>query len=58
MLKWIDETFIKEFFKHDDYTGNKLHWRERMFLGNRANFRLGPARLRQLRIDKGEFGSI
>ena len=47
--EWIDETMIPEIYNEYDYLGDRLNWRERKFLSDRASYRVGPVRLRQIR---------
>ena len=52
-MAWLNITFLPTYFAFHDYDGNILHWRQRRFLEELANYRLGPARLRQLRVKPG-----
>ena len=59
-LDWLQGVFIPEFFAVDaangrgncDYHGDRLGWRDRRFLVDSYNYRVGPARIRQLRVPK------
>ncbi|KAJ8298361.1 hypothetical protein KUTeg_024892, partial [Tegillarca granosa] len=44
------------FFPENNYNGNPLTTREKKFFIDLDNTRLGPARLRQVRMEKGECG--
>ncbi len=51
-LEWIQDTFIPEYFAVDYYNNKRLHWRNRRFQQDLVNYRVGPARFRQLRVPK------
>ena len=50
---WFNNSAIMRLFPEEDVNGDRLHWRERQFITGGASFRLGPPRLRQLRVKKG-----
>ncbi len=49
VYKWVQEYFAPNYFVREDVNGNLLHWRQRRYLVDRTSYRVGPARLRQLR---------
>ena len=51
--EWLNNTAIQRLFPENDINGDRLHWRQRQFITGEASFRLGPPRLRQLRVKKG-----
>ncbi len=51
---WMEEYFLPNYFVETDVNGNTLDWRERLFMSDAASFRVGPARIRQLRSKLGE----
>ena len=51
--KWwsyCQEDLLKGLYAHEWYNEKNLTWREKLMAGNRESMRVGPARLRQLRI--------
>jgi hypothetical protein len=52
LFKWINDTMIPYLFRERDEYGMVLHWTERQFTHDH-HLRLGPPRLRQLRIKRG-----
>ncbi|XP_076075848.1 polycystin-2-like [Mytilus galloprovincialis] len=62
-MKWLRYTAFPELYPETDYTGERLHWRLRQNFHDLTSFRVGPPRLRQLRVtDSSEvlpfFGKI
>ncbi|XP_055955095.1 polycystic kidney disease protein 1-like 2 [Patella vulgata] len=49
-FEWVDKTMIPAMFPTGDFRGNALDWRRKLFFDDHVNFRVGPARLRQVRI--------
>ncbi|KAK3089545.1 hypothetical protein FSP39_004480 [Pinctada imbricata] len=47
---WLTSTFIPAFFPETEYNGDALGARERLYFGDITNVRVGPARLRQVRM--------
>lgn len=52
MFNWINKTMIPYLFREHDDDGHILHWIERQMTKDR-HVRIGPPRLRQLRIKNG-----
>ena len=52
-FEWLNKSAILRLFPEYDEQGEQLHWRERQFIYGGASYRLGPPRLRQLRVKKG-----
>ena len=48
---WIEETFLPNLYYTEDYRGLALNEYNEKFLANGVNMRLGPPRLRQIRIN-------
>ncbi len=46
---WVGDTFLPNYFALNDLAGNRLHWRDRKFMNDWTSYRIGPARIRQLR---------
>ncbi|VDI23342.1 Hypothetical predicted protein [Mytilus galloprovincialis] len=62
-MKWLRYTAFPQLYPETDYTGERLHWRLRQNFHDLTSFRVGPPRLRQLRVtDSSEvlpfFGKI
>ncbi|KAL5018661.1 hypothetical protein ScPMuIL_004383 [Solemya velum] len=53
-LTWFGSIFFQEFFPEKKFNGEDLDVEERAFFSDLSNFRLGPARLRQIRITEGK----
>ncbi|XP_046352109.2 polycystic kidney disease protein 1-like 2 [Haliotis rufescens] len=49
---WAQSTFIPRLFPETDIRGSRLPWRKRLFFSDLINFRVGPARIRQLRMPR------
>ncbi|XP_063446781.1 uncharacterized protein LOC134726311 [Mytilus trossulus] len=49
-IKWLRYTAFPELYPETDYTGERLHWRLRQYFNDLTSFRVGPPRLRQLRV--------
>ena len=54
---WIQSTFVDNYFRDVDYLGKALPWREKLYLADTTSYKLGPARLRQLRGSSGNCGT-
>ena len=52
-FEWLNQSAILQLFPEIDEQGEQLHWRERQFMYGGASLRLGPPRLRQLRVKTG-----
>ncbi|XP_077864172.1 polycystin-1-like protein 2 [Saccoglossus kowalevskii] len=48
--KWVEVSLIPGLYAEKNYNGEELHWRHRRFIENRESYRVGPARIRQLRV--------
>ncbi|CAH1773828.1 unnamed protein product [Owenia fusiformis] len=48
-MEWMDEELLPVMFADVDYKGDKLTWKDQLYMEDLANFRVGPMRLRQLR---------
>ncbi|XP_070579567.1 polycystin family receptor for egg jelly-like isoform X2 [Ptychodera flava] len=51
---WLDKEFIPGYFPDVDYRGMLLSRMQQRYASNGVSFRLGPARLRQLRVRSGQ----
>ncbi|XP_070581325.1 polycystin-1-like protein 2 [Ptychodera flava] len=47
---WMEESMIPGLYSEKYYNGDEMHWRHKRFIKNRESYRVGPARLRQLRV--------
>ncbi|KAK3583595.1 hypothetical protein CHS0354_039414 [Potamilus streckersoni] len=50
---WLNKTAFPCLFPERTPSGQELHWREREFIAGFGSYRLGPPRLRQLRVREG-----
>ncbi|XP_077980091.1 polycystin-1-like protein 2 [Glandiceps talaboti] len=50
---WIEASLIPGLYAKMYYTGEEMHWRHKRFIKNRESYRVGPARIRQLRVKPG-----
>jgi hypothetical protein len=50
VYNWLNISVIPSLFPEFDINGAPLHWTVRQFTNGYNNFRLGPPRLRQLRM--------
>ena len=51
---WLEQYFVPNYFVETDINGVQLNWRERKYLVDQSSYRVGPARLRQLRMPLGK----
>ena len=51
---WIADYFLPNYFVLTDYNNLILPYNDRKFLGDMSSYRLGPASLRQLRVNPGK----
>ncbi|XP_041364036.1 uncharacterized protein LOC121379460 [Gigantopelta aegis] len=51
-LTWANETFIPRMFPEKDTRGWRLPWTTRLFFSDFTSFRVGPARIRQVRMPR------
>nr|XP_006820685.1 PREDICTED: polycystic kidney disease protein 1-like 2-like [Saccoglossus kowalevskii] len=49
-LEYIRGAVIPSLYADTTYNGDRIHWRQRRYLANHITYRIGPARLRQLRV--------
>jgi len=54
-IKWLDQVALPVLFPQKLYDQSKLHWRQRQFYSDLTLFRVGPPRLRQLRVKEGSY---
>ncbi|KAL3877870.1 hypothetical protein ACJMK2_035514 [Sinanodonta woodiana] len=54
LFTWLNKTALPSLFPERSLNGQKLHWREREFIAGFGSYRLGPPRLRQLRVKEAE----
>ena len=47
---WLEQTAIPAILPVEDFKGDSLHWSDQQYIGDLTNFRIGPPRLRQLRV--------
>ena len=52
VYNWLNISVIPSLFPEFDLNGAPLHWTVRQFTNGYNNLRLGPPRLRQLRVKK------
>ncbi|XP_061175577.1 uncharacterized protein LOC133184503 [Saccostrea echinata] len=62
-LDWLKKVAFPTLFPEKEYNGDRLYWRHRQYAEGLTNFRVGPPRLRQVRVVEGEetihpFGSV
>ncbi|XP_025098102.1 LOW QUALITY PROTEIN: polycystic kidney disease protein 1-like 2 [Pomacea canaliculata] len=50
VMRWMKETMLPVLFPRRDSLGNSLQLRERVFTSDPTSFRVGPVRVRQLRM--------
>ena len=53
-IKWLKTTAFPVLYPETDYNGDRLHWRLRQYFHDLTSFRVGPPRLRQLRVVDGK----
>ena len=51
---WLDHTLIPFMFPMLSANGEKLKAYQRLYIDDEVNFRVGPLRLRQLRVKEGK----
>ncbi|XP_052069390.1 polycystin family receptor for egg jelly-like [Mytilus californianus] len=56
-IKWLRYTAFPELYPETDYTGERLHWRLRQYFNDLTSLRVGPPRLRQLRVTECEMSA-
>ncbi|PVD28963.1 hypothetical protein C0Q70_11559 [Pomacea canaliculata] len=54
VMRWMNETMLPVLFPLRDSLGNSLQLRERVFTSDPSSFRVGPVRVRQLRMPLSE----
>ncbi|XP_061167307.1 polycystin-1-like protein 2 isoform X1 [Saccostrea echinata] len=54
LFSWLSQTFIPTFYPENYYSGASLGVQDKKYFGDLANIRVGPGRLRQVRMSKGE----
>ncbi|PVD28956.1 hypothetical protein C0Q70_11552 [Pomacea canaliculata] len=54
VMRWMKETMLPVLFPRRDSLGNSLQLRERVFTSDPTSFRVGPVRVRQLRMPFSE----
>ena len=54
LLSWTKKILIPNLYYTDAYNGNKMTSYDEKFLTNTYAYRLGPPRLRQIRVKSGE----
>ena len=52
-IDWMQYVFVPFYFADETYAGQRLPWKKRAFMDDGSNYRLGAARLRQLRMPTG-----
>ncbi|XP_033737965.1 polycystic kidney disease protein 1-like 2 [Pecten maximus] len=53
-IDWLKLTAFPALFPEYEYNGEKMHWRWRQYYADLTNFRVGPPRLRQVRVVEEE----
>lgn len=54
-MTWLETIAFPTLFPQSEYNGERLHWRYRQYTAGLANFRVGPPRLRQVKVIQGQF---
>ncbi|XP_070548690.1 polycystin-1-like protein 2 isoform X2 [Ptychodera flava] len=49
-FQYIRAIVIPSLYADKWYNGERIHWRQRRYISNHVGYRVGPARLRQLRV--------
>ncbi|XP_069123236.1 polycystin family receptor for egg jelly-like isoform X2 [Argopecten irradians] len=52
-IDWMNSTFFQRYFPQTEYNGDSLDIRDELFFWDLANTRIGPPRLRQVRMKRG-----
>ncbi|XP_021376367.1 uncharacterized protein LOC110465104 isoform X2 [Mizuhopecten yessoensis] len=52
-VDWMNGTFFTRYFPEEEYNGDPLDVRDKMYFWDIANVRIGPPRLRQVRMKRG-----
>ncbi|XP_033737951.1 uncharacterized protein LOC117325653 isoform X2 [Pecten maximus] len=52
-IDWMNGTFFRRYFPMTEYNGDPLDVRDELFFWDLANTRIGPPRLRQVRMKRG-----
>jgi hypothetical protein len=53
VMTFLSQTLIPNLFPENDYSGQALSWRYKLFSLDGVSFRLGPVRVRQIRVNPG-----
>ena len=53
LFYWLEHTVFPRFFPETYYNGNPLPVLDKLYFGDLENYRIGPGRLRQVRMKKG-----
>lgn len=53
-MKWLETIAFPTLFPQSEYSGERLHWRYRQYAAGLTNFRVGPPRLRQVKVIQDE----
>ena len=54
VMRYMNETLMNSAFPWTDISGNELPWRQRLFASDGVSFRVGPVRVRQVRMPHRE----
>ena len=54
MIRYVKETLISSAFPWTDMVGNELPWQQRLYTSDGVSFRVGPVRVRQVRMPRRE----
>ncbi|XP_078495959.1 uncharacterized protein LOC100175984 [Ciona intestinalis] len=50
--RFVNQTLLPNLYPNHWYNGDKKSWRDRSFLTDEQSYRVGPARLRQIRVNE------
>ena len=53
LFEWLDRHFIPQYFPENNYKNTSLYWTDKQFVSDLVSFRVGPARIRQIRVKSG-----
>ncbi|XP_070186772.1 polycystin-1-like protein 2 [Littorina saxatilis] len=54
VIRYMNETLLHTAFPWKDLAGNELSWKRRLFASDFTSFRVGPVRVRQVRMPRRE----
>ena len=54
VFRWMNNVFLPRQFAQTSYKKKPLSWRRRRYMTDGVSYRIGPARIRQLRVEPGQ----